>query len=85
MSERGSARGSARGRLFRVITWALGFACFYLVYGKIEVAAAGDGLAVVDYLIAFFGGANWVLWLAMMIPGSRSSSASFTYFSTISS
>ena len=66
----GSARGSARGWMFRAITWALAFGCFYLVYGKIEVAAARDGLAVVDYLIAFFGGANWALWLAMMIPYS---------------
>jgi hypothetical protein len=56
--------------MFRAITWALAFGCFYLVYGKIEVAAARDGLGVVDYLIAFFGGANWALWLAMMIPYS---------------
>lgn len=70
VSERGSARGSARGWMFRAITWALAFGCFYLVYGKIEVAAARDGLGVVDYLIAFFGGANWALWLAMMIPYS---------------
>jgi len=70
VSERGAARGSARGRLFRAVTWALAFGCFYLVYGKIEVAAARDGLAVADYLIAFFAGANWVLWLAVMIPYS---------------
>ncbi len=70
VSESGSARGSARGRLFRAVTWALAFGCFYLVYGKIEVAAARDGLAVADYLIAFFAGANWVLWLAVMIPYS---------------
>lgn len=70
VSERGPARGSARGRLFRAVTWALAFGCFYLVYGKIEVAAARDGLAVADYLIAFFAGANWVLWLAVMIPYS---------------
>jgi hypothetical protein len=70
VSERGSGRGSGRGWMFRAITWALAFGCFYLVYGKIEVAAAREGLAVTDYLIAFFGGANWVLWLAVMIPYS---------------
>jgi hypothetical protein len=65
-----SKRGSRRGWMFRAITWVLAFGCFYLVYGKIEAAAARDGLAVVDYLIAFFGGADWVLWLTLMIPYS---------------
>ncbi len=70
VNERGSGQSSWRDGLFRVVTWALAFGCFYLVYGKIEAAAARDGLAVVDYLIAFFGGADWVLWLTLMIPYS---------------
>ena len=59
-----------RGYVFRAITWLVTAACFYFVYTKIAAAAAGDGLTVVEYLVAFFAGANWTLWLAVMIPYS---------------
>ena len=56
--------------LFRAVTWVLAFGCFYLVYERIEAAAALDGLTALQYLVNFFTDANWTLWLALMIPYS---------------
>jgi len=56
--------------LFRLGTWLLAFGCFYLVYTRINAAAARESQTVVEYLVAFFAGANWLLWLALMIPYS---------------
>lgn len=55
---------------FKLATWALTLLCFYLVIGKIGAAAARDGLSTIDYLIKFFGDADWILWLSLMIPYS---------------
>jgi hypothetical protein len=66
-------RPGARGPkvyLFRAITWLLAFACFYLVYTRIEQAAARDSLTVIQYLTVFFREADWVMWLAIMVPYS---------------
>ena len=54
----------------RLITWLLAFGCFYVVYGRVVVAAAREGLTPQDYLVEFFAGADWVLWLCLMIPYS---------------
>ena len=56
--------------VFRVATWILAFGCFYLVYRRTEGAAAREGLTAVEYLVRFFGEANWLAWLALMIPYS---------------
>ncbi len=56
--------------IFRIITWLVAFGCFYLVYGRIEQAAARDNLDIVGYLSKFFGEADWVMWLSVMIPYS---------------
>jgi hypothetical protein len=61
---------SLRSRLLQVTTWLLAAGCFYLVFGKIQGAAAREGLAVFEYLARFIGDANWLAWLAMMIPYS---------------
>jgi hypothetical protein len=53
-----------------VVTWVLAAACFYLVFTRIEVAAERDGLTAVQYLTNFFSEADWLLWLALMIPYS---------------
>ncbi len=58
------------GYLFRAATWLLALGCFYLVYTRIEAAAARDGLTAFTYLVEFFRGADWTLWLAVMIPYS---------------
>ena len=57
-------------KFVRILTWILAAGCFYLVYSKIEIAAARDGLTVVGYLLKFFAGVNWLAWLALMIPYS---------------
>ena len=54
----------------RATTWLLAGGCFYLVFGKIQAAAARDHMTALDYLVRFFGDANWVAWLGLMIPYS---------------
>ena len=63
-------RKSPWGIAFRIGTWLLAAGCFYLVYTRMEVAAARDGQTVVEYLVAFFAGADWGFWLLLMIPYS---------------
>ena len=77
MSEQGSPvkEGQRRGRslwsiLFRIATWLLAAGCFYLVYTKVEAAAARQSLGAWEYLVQFFGEADWLFWLALMIPYS---------------
>ena len=72
-NETASAMTSAkrwRSLAFRCCTWLLALACFYLVYRKMEAAAASSSQTVLEYLAAFFGNADWTLWLALMIPYS---------------
>lgn len=66
----GAPRPKKINLAFRVTTWLLTFACFYLVYRRTEGAAARDGLSVLAYLARFFGEANWLAWIALMIPYS---------------
>lgn len=56
--------------LLRVGTWAIAAGCFALVLSKIRLAAERDGLSTFDYLGRFFGDANWLAWIALMIPYS---------------
>ena len=56
--------------LFRAATWILAAGCFYLVYTRMEAAAERDSQTVVEYLVAFFAAADWLFWLALMIPYS---------------
>ena len=56
--------------LFSICTWGLTAACFYLVWGKIDDAAARENQAAIEYLLVYFGQANWVLWFGVMIPYS---------------
>lgn len=63
-------RKSPWALVFRIATWILAAGCFYLVYTRMEVAAARDSQTVWQYLVAFFAGADWAFWLALMIPYS---------------
>lgn len=63
-------RDKWKSRLSRLISWLIALGCFYLVYGRIEDAAQRDNQTVPGYLIEFFSEANWMLWLALMIPYS---------------
>ncbi len=69
-SETPAAEGRMRSIVFRLVTWLLAAACFYLVYTRIEGAAAREELTAVQYLIRFFKEADWTMWLALMIPYS---------------
>ena len=54
----------------RIGTWLLAAGCFYLVYLRMEEAAARRSQSVLAYLADFFAGADWLFWLALMIPYS---------------
>lgn len=62
--------GSWQRRLLRVTTWLIAGGCFYLVYRNTAAAAAREQLTAIDYLVRFFGDANWLAWLGLMIPYS---------------
>lgn len=44
--------------------------CFYLVYANIEAAAVREQMSAIDYMVRFFGDANWLAWLGLMVPYS---------------
>ena len=56
--------------LSKTVIWLISFACFALVFRKIAFAAARDELTVFEYLARFFSEADWLLWLAVMVPYS---------------
>lgn len=63
-------KASKANWIFRLATWLIAAGCFYLVYTRIEAAAAQDGATVLQYLARFFGEANWLAWLGLMVPYS---------------
>ena len=65
-----AARKSPWALVFRIGTWLLAGGCFYLVYTRMEAAAERESQTVLEYLAAFFAGADWLFWLALMIPYS---------------
>ena len=56
--------------LSKSLVWGLTIICFALVFRKIGLAASRDDLTTLEYLTRFFSAADWVLWLALMIPYS---------------
>jgi hypothetical protein len=67
------ARTSERGGMplwLRPLPWLAAAGCFYVAYAKIAGAAAREGLSAFEYLGRFFGEANWLAWLAVMVPYS---------------
>lgn len=69
-AENGGSAPRPANRLLRAATWLLAAGCFYLVFGKIEAAAAREELSAMAYLLRFFGDADWPTWLALMVPYS---------------
>ena len=65
--EKGNRWQSLLGRL---ITWVITFGCFYLIYMKVEDAAARDGLTALTYMQNFFENADLLSWLLLMVPYS---------------
>ncbi|MCP5181488.1 MAG: hypothetical protein H6993_08970 [Pseudomonadales bacterium] len=71
MSESAASTGGKGRKLgFRIGTWLLTLGCFYLVFGRLQGAAARESLDVWQYLGRFFGEADWLSWLMLMIPYS---------------
>ncbi len=56
--------------LLRALTWLLAAGCFYLVYRKVDGAAARSSQTAIEYIAEFFANADWMLWLSVMIPYS---------------
>jgi hypothetical protein len=69
-SPRRSAPATWRTHLLRASTWLLAAGCFYLVLRKIDIAAARESLTALAYLARFFGDADWLTWLMLMVPYS---------------
>ena len=65
-----STQGKSKSILFKVATWAITCFCFYLVLSKTQTTAAREGLTLVEYLVRFFGDADWLSWLLIMAPYS---------------
>ncbi|MDC0214794.1 hypothetical protein OAL14_08255, partial [Gammaproteobacteria bacterium] len=56
--------------LFKIATWLLTCLCFYLVLSKTQATAAREGITLIEYLVRFFGDADWLGWLMIMAPYS---------------
>lgn len=69
-SDRDELKSKSRPMIYRLLTWLVTIGCFYLVYGRIEEAAARDKLSSLEYLSRFFADASWGYWLILMIPYS---------------
>lgn len=52
----------------RLLPWLVTAACFVYLYGRLDRAAAANGLALGPYLVGIFGHVSWGRWLALMIP-----------------
>lgn len=65
-----SAKSKVPSVIFKCITWLLALGCFYLVYSKVAGAAQDQGVTAIDFVWNFISGANWWLWLSIMIPYS---------------
>lgn len=63
-----TAQGSSRW--VQGLTWALALACFGYVYLQIARAAGHQGLSTLEFLEGFFARANWLAWIALMVPYS---------------
>ncbi len=60
----------ARAILLRLLPWAITFACFWYLYGRVAAGAMRAGSTPGVYLTGIFQDVSWGLWLAMMIPYS---------------
>lgn len=54
----------------RIGTWLLTIGCFWLVLSRLQGAAARDSMSLGEYLARFIGEADWLTWIAIMIPYS---------------
>ena len=64
------AKSKKTSILFKIATWLLTCLCFYLVLSKTQATAAREGITLIEYLVRFFGYADWLGWLMIMAPYS---------------
>ena len=55
------------GLLQRVVFLAITIACFYLMYSRLNGAAAREGMTLVPYMRQVFSHVAWVPWPGLMI------------------
>lgn len=55
---------------WRLLSWLVAALCFWLVLRKIAAAAARENVDAWTYLARFFGDADWLGWLMLMVPYS---------------
>ena len=70
MTEQAAATKRVPSLIFKVISWLLAIGCFYLVFSRVDAAAAREGLTLLEYLVDFIGDVNWIVWFAVMMPYS---------------
>ena len=67
----GAPRARPRAHLaWRLLSWAVAALCFALVLRRIDAAATREGSDALSYLARFFGNADWLSWLLLMVPYS---------------
>ncbi|MYD44623.1 MAG: hypothetical protein F4W90_12145 [Gammaproteobacteria bacterium] len=70
MTDQTESTRNIPGFIFKCASWLLAVGCFYLVFSRLSAAAGREGITLVEYLVNFLGGVNWVAWFAVMIPYS---------------
>jgi hypothetical protein len=70
MSESESPPGRSRSLPGRIVIWAITLGCFYLLYTRIDSAAARQGQELLPYLAGVFAEVNWLALIALLIPYS---------------
>jgi len=60
--------------LQRIVVLGITAGCFVYLYNRLNVAAAREGLSLVDYMSQVFSNVQWIPWLLLMIAYS------FLYF-----
>ena len=56
--------------LGRIVVWAITLGCFFLLYQRIDDAAARQGQELAPYLLAIFAQVDWLKLIALLIPYS---------------
>ena len=54
----------------RLLPWLITAACFAILYGRLNSAAAREGFGFLEYFSGVFTRVSWGSWLALMIPYS---------------
>jgi hypothetical protein len=70
VAEAEQIRPQKRSWVGRAVVWAVTLGCFYLLYTRLDGAAARQGEELWPYLLAIFRKVDWVVLVALLIPYS---------------